>query len=188
MNGEIIKKWITEIGYVRLFLLVICGVFLILVSMPEKKEEILLEESTVPSSNLTDKNDTYVKKMEQKLEDTLEKIKGVGKVKVMITLASSSEAIVNKDESIEESTQTQDGDDKKNTINSVRQEETVLTEEDGEQKPYVLKEVEPVVEGVLVIMEGGDNTLVVNAVTEAVQALFHVELHKIKVLKMEDES
>jgi len=46
--------------------------------------------------------------------------------------------------------------------------------------------MEPVIEGVIIVMEGGDNSFVVSAVTEAVQALFPLEAHKIKVLKMED--
>lgn len=188
MNMEKIKTFLLEIGYIRLAILILCGVFLVLVSMPEKKEEILLDEKVfTEQSAISDKNDIYVDKMEKKLKKTLEKIKGVGNVEVMITLAVSSEAVVNKDESVEESTEITEGEDKRNSISSVKGEETVMTEEDGQQKPYIIKEVEPIVEGVIVVMEGGDNSIVVNAVTEAVQALFQVEAHKIKVLKMEDE-
>lgn len=182
-----VKQILKDIGYVRLALLAVCGIFLILVSMPGQKEErIKEEEPAVILSASREKNDIYIEKMEQRLEETLGQMKGVGRVTAMITLKESSESVVNKDISYENATETQTGEQEKNDTKAVKQEETVLSEEDGEQKPYVIKEVEPVIEGVIVVMEGGDNSVVVNAVTEAVQALFPVEAHKIKVLKMED--
>ena len=39
------------------------------------------------------------------------------------------------------------------------------------------------IEGVVVIADGGDNAVVVQNITEAVQALFGVEAHKIKIMK-----
>lgn len=39
------------------------------------------------------------------------------------------------------------------------------------------------VEGVAVVAEGGDNAVVVQNITEVVQALFDVDSHKIKVIK-----
>ena len=41
----------------------------------------------------------------------------------------------------------------------------------------------PEIEGVVVIADGGDNAVVVQDITEAVQALFGVEAHKIKIMK-----
>jgi stage III sporulation protein AG len=39
------------------------------------------------------------------------------------------------------------------------------------------------VEGVVVIAEGGGNAVVIKNITEAIQALFDVDTHKIKVMK-----
>ena len=39
------------------------------------------------------------------------------------------------------------------------------------------------VEGVAIVAEGGDNAVTVRNITEVVQALFHVDSHKIKVVK-----
>ena len=44
--------------------------------------------------------------------------------------------------------------------------------------------MEPEVLGVLVVAKGGDNPVTVREITEAVQALFGIEVHKIKVMKM----
>ena len=46
------------------------------------------------------------------------------------------------------------------------------------------KELTPAVEGVVVLCDGGDEPVVVQQITEAVEALFPVESHKIKVVKM----
>lgn len=54
---------------------------------------------------------------------------------------------------------------------------------DGTQIPYVSKENAPEVEGILVIADGGGNAVVAKNLTEAVQALFGVEAHKIKIMK-----
>mgnify|MGYP007016946480 CR=1 FL=1 len=47
----------------------------------------------------------------------------------------------------------------------------------------VSKENAPEVEGILVIADGGGNAVVAKNLTEAVQALFGVEAHKIKIMK-----
>lgn len=49
----------------------------------------------------------YVKYMEEKLADTLSQIEGAGEVTVMITLESSAERIVEKDETYEGETVTE---------------------------------------------------------------------------------
>ena len=116
----------------------------------------------------------------------LSHVKGVGRTKVMVTLASGSERIIEKDtnsgsESIQE-TDSQGGS--RNTINSSSSQETVYSGgEDGNGEPYVTKELTPIVEGVVVVAEGGDDPVAVQNITEAVQALFEIDTHKIKVMK-----
>ena len=57
-------------------------------------------------------------------------------------------------------------------------------ENGSEKQPYVTKEVLPKVEGVLVVAEGGDDPRVISDISDTVMALFRVEAHKIKVVKM----
>ncbi len=56
---------------------------------------------------------------------------------------------------------------------------------DGGQtgEPYVSKELSPQIEGVVVIAEGGADSVVKQNITEAVQALFGIDTHKIRVMK-----
>ena len=56
------------------------------------------------------------------------------------------------------------------------------------RQPYVSKELTPEVEGVVVVADGGDNAVTVQNISEAVQALFGVEAHKIKIMKRHSTS
>lgn len=188
-DKEKIKEFLMQVGPVRLALVGICGIFLVLSSFPAPKQTVEKQETeSIKNQASKNENDIYTAKMENRLKNTLEKVQGVGKVKVMITLSASRESVVNKDTPYENSEEQQEGGDKKSSRKESGQEETVLVEENGNQRPYIIKEYEPEVEGVMAVIEGGDNPVVVSQVTDAIQALFHVEAHKIKVLKMEDGS
>ena len=123
--------------------------------------------------------------MEGHLEGVLSQMAGVGDVTVMITLKSSAEKVVEKDveaqsETVTELTAREDA----TTQNSSHGEATVY-DGDGsqEQAPYISKELSPQVEGVVVIASGGDNAVVKQNITEAVQALFGIDTHKIRIMK-----
>lgn len=52
----------------------------------------------------------------------------------------------------------------------------------GEVHVMITYQEETQVEGVVVVAEGGENGVVVQKITEVVQALFDVDAHKIKVI------
>lgn len=131
-----------------------------------------------------------IENLEQRLETILASMQGVGKVKVMITLLSSGEKIVEKDIPLERSNvvENDSAGGNRNTNEMYSQEETVYsTNSAGDKVPYVIKENSAVVAGVSVVAEGGDNFLVQKNISEAIQALFGIEAHKIKVVKMKQE-
>ncbi len=72
-------------------------------------------------------------------------------------------------------------------VDSVGEMEVMITlkasEEQIEEKDVSTKTIMPEIEGVVISCTGGDSAVVVEEITEAVQALFSVESHKIKVLK-----
>ncbi|MDE7014985.1 MAG: stage III sporulation protein AG, partial [Kineothrix sp.] len=69
-----------------------------------------------------------------------------------------------------------------------QEEETVYTRQnDGSSTPYVVKTLQPLIEGVVVVAQGGDRPEVRRNITEAIVALFDIEPHKIKVVKMKSE-
>lgn len=128
--------------------------------------------------------------LEQRLEEILGAMQGVGRVKVMVTLASSGEKIVEKDIPLERNNIVENDSTggNRSTNEMYSQEETVYsTNSEGDKIPYVVKENSAVVEGVSVVAEGGDSALVQKNISEVIQALFGIEAHKIKVVKMKRE-
>jgi len=131
--------------------------------------------------------EAYKESMERELEELLSCMEGVGKVKVMITLRSSGEEIVEKDRPSGRSSVTEQdaagGSRSTNDLDS--QEETVFViDGEGRQIPYVRKIMQPDVEGVAVLAQGGGDGVVRQNISEAIQALFDIEANKIKIAKM----
>jgi stage III sporulation protein AG len=104
----------------------------------------------------------------------------------MITLKSSEENVVEKDQQSDgQSVEEEDSQGGKRTTKETSSDKTSIYEQksDGTQVPYVSKKLSPEVEGVIVIADGGGNAVVVQNITGAIQALYGVEAHKIKVMK-----
>lgn len=174
----------------NLFILILVGILLMVITIPVDKKEGKKEEDVIVESTSTDQGTDSIEKMEQRLEKILGKIEGVGKVSVMITLKSSGEKIVEKDlESSGNSTEEADsqGGTRKTTDSSKKEETVFYSSESGSNEPYVIKEMEPEIEGVLVIAEGGDNPSVEKNISDAILALFSIDAHKIKVMKSVNE-
>ena len=129
---------------------------------------------------------SYALYLEERLEKILSGVSGVGEVTVMITLVSSEELIVEKDNpqtySDVKETDAQGGE--RITSQTDIQENTIYSTEGSDSAPYVVMRMLPRVEGVLIVAEGAGNGTVNKNVTEMIQALFDVEAHKIKVVKM----
>ena len=165
----------------QLLIILMIGILLAVTVVPDSPKKKLETENKETESQFD-----YEEKMERKLEEVLSKVEGVGKVKVMITLQESSEKILEKDEeSIKDSIEEKDAQGGiRSTFNNQYKETTIYKGREEEQKPYIKKELSPKIEGVVVIAQGGENKVAVKNMTEAVQALFEVEPHKIKIMKM----
>ena len=112
-----------------------------------------------------------------------------GEVEVMSTLAASSEKIVEKDTNGESETITEEDSagGNRRTTNIVNDETTVYGGKTDQEHPYVSKELTPQVEGVVVLAAGGDDAVVKKNITEAAQALFGIDTHKIRIIKMSEK-
>lgn len=168
-------------------ILVLAGILILIIALPtDTKEQKQAEEA---KENISKENNTMEAskdEIEQKLEDILEKIDGAGEVKVMITYQDSGTQVVEKDKntsanSVEESDST---GGVRSTKEQQLQESTVYEEADAGNTPFVSKELLPKVEGILIVASGGDNQKVKQNISEAVLALFQVEAHRIKIVKM----
>ena len=170
------------------------GVLILIIAMPLSPKQSDSESTagqetaaTVLDSGSTQgSQNVYAAAMEKRLKHVLGQMEGVGETEVMITLSDSGETIVEKDQKeqtnrIEESDA---GGGTRTTTEQETEETTVYVENGSEKQPYVTKEVLPKVEGVLVVAEGGDDPRVISDISDTAMALFRVEAHKIKVVKM----
>ncbi|MBQ1394401.1 MAG: stage III sporulation protein AG [Lachnospiraceae bacterium] len=186
------KKWIErgkKVGVMRLALLIIAGVLLLLSSFggqENKKEEKKSETKQLEQLEEYQLN-TYIENMESRLTNVLSQVDGIGKVQVMITAKSTQEKVVLKDVPYKKSTvKEQDGSGTtKESTEMTGEEGTVLEkQQDGSENPYITKEIQPEIEGVIVIAQGAEEKRIQAEINDAVVALFSVPSHKIKVMKM----
>lgn len=191
------KISLKEIGLPRIIMVFLAGILIIVLSIPgifntnkstndsaEDKSDKVVQNDTNTTSYDTN---TYITEMETRLQNILRKVSGIGEVEVMITLKASGEQVPLKDNpSTQESVNEVDGEGGSRTNNNVtREESTVLyTDENGNSVPYIIQELEPEVEGVVVIAEGGDDPNIKMDIMEAAEVLFNVPAHKVKVMKM----
>ena len=197
LRGKDFKKWFRKDN---LIVLILTGVLLVIIALPvgdgRKKESGAEEEREGSSAMDTDESENreesysdemYARRLEQRLKELLSGMEGVGQVKVMITLESSPEVVVEKDRSIvRSSTEENDAQGGSRAVSQTQtQETTVFDTDDGVDKPYVVKTLPPKVEGVVVVAQGAGSGTVDRTIVEMVQALFGLEAHKVKVVKME---
>ncbi len=194
------KISLKEIGLPKLIMIFIAGILIILLSFPGifSSNKPLKSNNTTQTTNKTaiqqkDKNttsydsNTYITEMENKLESILKKVSGIGQVEVMITLKSSEEQVPLKNTpSTQESLNEVDGEGGSRTNNSVKQDDSTVLVNDGNGNsvPYIVQKIEPQVEGIVVIAEGGNDGNVKMEIMDAAEALFNVPANKIKVMKM----
>ena len=174
----------------QLLIILLVGVLLVIIALPTDKKSKTQEEKEQPAAQQAAavSTNSYETELEQKLKKALSQVEGVGKVDVMITLKSKGEKIVEKDQNTTGNvvTETDSEGGTRETKETNTQETTIYAQEgSGTQTPYVIKELGPEIEGVIIIAEGGGDARVVQNITDAVEALFHVEAHKIKIMKME---
>lgn len=197
-------------GKDQFVIFILVGILLIIIALPTSGTAGKTEKTGIGSSktgqtdsgqtgspvgeNAVDEKKTeteeYADYLENKLEQVISMMEGAGKVKVTVTISSSSEKIVEKDmPTVRNNTSENDAEGGIRNVNEMDcQEETVYTKEsDGGSAPYVVKTIQPLIEGVAVVAQGADKPEVRNNITDVIVALFDIEPHKIKVVKMKSE-
>ena len=180
-------KKLKQIKKNQLLIILLCGVLLMIIAVPVKEKETgekMLEAYGKEKEGELSENTKYAQYLEIQLKSILAQMEGVGEVDCMITLSQSAEQIVEKDLEISDDVVTEtDSQGGTRTTNQSSRSEVTIYNEDENGIPYVSKEISPKVEGVLVVAEGGNNAVAVKNIAEAIQALFGIESHKIRVVK-----
>lgn len=144
--SDTIKQMVKKAGKGKILLLIAVGVLLLLVSIKDSGRQAATTEksqNTVTEQSTSDDMQRYREKMEKQVKEILEQVEGVGKADVMLTLQASKEKVTLKDNK-QDDTKTE--------------EETVLLDgESRESSPYVVQEIEPQIEGIVVVCSGGDS-------------------------------
>lgn len=194
-HKETWKKWLTRDN---LLILILSGVLLFVITLPSgnssTRKNAAAPKDIVAEQNLTTNQspqtqtskEEYVTYLEQKLADLLAQMSGVGKVSVMITLSESEEMVVEKD-GPQSRTNLNERDASGGSRVTTQMDSdlvTVFSTQGGDNTPYVVKTLSPRIQGVVVVAQGAGSGQVNQNITELVQALFGVEAHKIKVVKM----
>ena len=177
-------KWLEKLGgdkKERILILLLAGVLLLVIVIPTGQEGGEMTETGDSVQVVSyDTGRTKEEAIEQRLAAVLAQGVGIGKVEVMITLKSDGRQIVEKDVEQQDITDTETP-----AGSSSRRETTVLQKNaKGDESPFVSEVEAPKIEGVLVLAQGMD-AVMANEITEAAMALFGIEAHKIKVMKME---
>ena len=187
--------------------LALAGAILLIIAMPSSSTNGLTESETKIGNQKTtsellqlqeenqnkntneDQAEKYVKELEERLENVLVQMEGVGAVKVMITISDYGENVAKKDmeEHSNTVTEVQNGNISKTSVEQEMKEETICVEDESGTRPYIEKEILPTIEGVVVVAQGGGNPVVVSNISKAAMALFPIEAHKIIVVKMSDK-
>lgn len=131
-------------------------------------------ETTCIKADSTD----YTESLENRLTSIISVMNGVGRVKVMVTIASGSENIYLRDSNSGES---RDADGKSNID---RKDEYVIVDDGKGENGIIVRVAEPEIRGVAVVCDGAKNEAVVSQIVEAVTALLDISSARVSVAPM----
>lgn len=145
--------------------LVVCVIYFS-VFLPTKNDTKLPETTETATSAME-----YVDNLENRLNNVLSKISGVQSVNTLITLESGF--------SYQYATDTET-----KTTTSGGQEITITTIKLiwDEDKPVVVKEIYPVIKGVVVVAKGAENFSVKMDIMDAVETILQIDRNSITIL------
>ena len=125
---------------------------------------------------------------EKKLANILSNIKGVGKVKVLLTYSETSTYVPVYNENSKQSNTTEtDSSGGSRTIAEIDSQKEIIYKEDssGNKEPVTKSIISPKIEGAIITAEGADNAEVKTNIIQAVEAATGLATHKIQVFSQE---
>lgn len=141
----------------------------------------LAMETIETANNLNSKND-----LSMQLEEILEKIDGVGKVKVLITYSQTNEIIpmYNEETSQKDTEEKDTSGGTRKVIETDVSKEIIYEENSGSKVPITQSIVSPKIEGAIITAQGAGNATVKANIVQAVEAVTGIASHKIQVFTM----
>lgn len=170
-ENETCRKWVVIAGVAGIALIFLSGLF-----SPGKEET--QEASSQPAAQSAQ---AYTQELEQSLAELVTNIQGAGNAKVMVTVERSAEQVYAQEE--KRSTQTTED---RGSNNSTETNYILVKDADGSQRALAVTEVQPVVKGVVVVCDGGDDPVGQQRVIDAVTTALDITSVRVCVVKAAD--
>ena len=154
------------------YVILVAALGLVLLLWPWEEKEETPQPAVAPAA---DKGD--IAELEEKMEEILSKISGVGRVDVLLTLESGGELVLATDNTLRYSGSPQNPD------NYDRSSETVTVSGGNGTDVVVTQERSAKFRGALIVCEGGDNDKVRLKIVEAVCALTGLGADRVAVVR-----
>lgn len=151
-----------------------------------KEENNSNSKKLASNIEVNNRNETAENDLEQKLENILSKIQGVGNVKVFVNYAETSEvvAMYNENSKVSNTEETDQSGGTRKIEQTDTQKDIIYKEENGEKTPITQKIIQPKVQGAIIAAEGAQNADIKANIIQAVEAVTGLAQHKIQVFTM----
>ena len=179
-------------NYTNILILALLGILLVIGSSFFKsstqaiaKENIKPQENSamqVNNSNIKD----YENTLGNVLKNALERIKGIGRVEVIVYCESGEEQVpaFNINETTSNTTEKATDGSNRNINQKSNGSNIVVTSKGGDSEALILKKNKPKVTGVFIVAEGAEDKIIELQVSKAVASLYDVPENKVSVFSM----
>ncbi|WRS28149.1 hypothetical protein U6B65_03200 [Oscillospiraceae bacterium MB08-C2-2] len=176
----------------RVGIIVLAGLAgMTLIALPaffkSKDETKEVQASSTPEASSAD----YARQLEQELTALVSKIEGVGRVQVMVTLEGGVEYVYaqeqkrNTDKTQEITGEQQVG--KTYQKENIEEKYILVESEYGKKQPLILRQLQPKVQGVVILCEGAGNIRVEQVLTQVVTTALPVGSNKVCIAQIISE-
>lgn len=160
----------------------LAGIVLIFVSsfIPAKGDENIDTDAAESPPTTADE---YRRQLENELSAIISKIDGAGNVSILITMDSTTEDVYAVERKTEEKSSLSTGSDTGDSESEYKEENKYVTvkRKDGSEDTVLQKQIMPKIRGVLVVCDGGGNSVVKEKITQAVSGVLNISGGKVFV-------
>ncbi|MBW6410944.1 stage III sporulation protein AG [Clostridium weizhouense] len=144
------------------------------------------EENKNTSGSISNEQRNYEEKQKTELKNILKKIDGVGEVDVMISFESGEEKVPAYDKTAQTSTTQETDTEGGKRVNNQKNDGStvVMTSNNGNNEPFILRTYKPKVIGVVAVAEGAESSKTKYNIEQAVSKLYNLSLDKVNVYPM----
>lgn len=186
------KKTIENLVVFAIILIVTIVAINYIWSGEEKREESDNEENKKLATETDIQNNEKVESenTEERLENILSNIKGVGKTKVLLTYSQTSQIMPMYDEdSTKSTTEEKDAGGGSRIVNETSTKKDIIYEDNnGVKMPITQSIVNPKIEGAIITAQGAGDANVKTNIIQAVEAVTGLATYKIQVFEMKGEN